>query len=183
MGGAVIERLNREHPEYRDRKEMWQRYWDFYVGGEQLRRNASFYLVRRQKEPNDVYAERLARVFYENYLGSCIDWYAATLFRSRPAITVQTADRPVQDFYTQLLADCDCRGTPLLELARKVFIQTLVFRESFFAGRLSSRGRRGGLPSARRRRWKIAGLRGTVFAAAAHQLEARQGRRLRVGRI
>ena len=68
MGGAVIERLNREHPEYRDRKEMWQRYWDFYVGGEQLRRNASFYLVRRQKEPNDVYAERLARVFYENYL-------------------------------------------------------------------------------------------------------------------
>ena len=131
MGGAVIERLNREHPEYRDRKEMWQRYWDFYVGGEQLRRNASFYLVRRQKEPNDVYAERLARVFYENYLGSCIDWYAATLFRTRPAITVRTADRPVQDFYTQLLADCDCRGTSLLELARKVFIQTLVFRESF----------------------------------------------------
>ena len=90
----MIERLNREHPEYRDRKEMWQRYWDFYVGGEQLRRNASFYLVRRQKEPNDVYAERLARVFYENYLGSCIDWYAATLFRSRPAITVRTAIRP-----------------------------------------------------------------------------------------
>ena len=131
MGGAVIERLNREHPEYRDRKEMWQRYWDFYVGGEQLRRNASFYLVRRQKEPNDVYAERLARVFYENYLGSCIDWYAATLFRTRPVITVRTAIRPVQDFYTELLEDCDCRGTPLLELARKVFIQTLVFRESF----------------------------------------------------
>ena len=33
---------------------MWQRYWDFYVGGEQLRRNGSQYLVRRQKEPNDV---------------------------------------------------------------------------------------------------------------------------------
>ena len=142
----MIERLNREHPEYRDRKEMWQRYWDFYVGGEQLRRNASFYLVRRQKEPNDVYAERLARVFYENYLGSCIDWYAATLFRSRPAITVRTAIRPVQDFYTELLADCDCRGTSLLELARKVFIQTLVFRESFLlvdfprvAGEVASR--------------------------------------------
>ena len=48
-----------------------------------------------------------------------------------PVFTVQTAIRPVQDFYTELLADCDCRGTPLLELARKVFIQTLVFRESF----------------------------------------------------
>ena len=41
---------------------MWQRYWDFYVGGEQLRRNASSYLVRRQKEPNDVYSERVSRV-------------------------------------------------------------------------------------------------------------------------
>ena len=67
--GFVIEQLNREHPEYRDRKEVWQRYWDFYVGGEQLRRNASHYMVRRQKEPNDVYAERLSRVFYENWGG------------------------------------------------------------------------------------------------------------------
>ena len=52
----------------------------------------------------------------------------------------------VQDFYTELLADCDCRGTSLLELARKVFIQTLVFRESFLlvdfprvAGEVASR--------------------------------------------
>ena len=69
----MLETINREHREYRDRKELWERYWDLYSGGEQLRRNAGRYLLRRQKEPADIYSERLARVFYENYLGSCID--------------------------------------------------------------------------------------------------------------
>jgi hypothetical protein len=127
----VIEVLNKENPEYRDRKGMWQRYWDFYVGGEQLRRNASLYLVRRQKEPNDVYLERLSRVFYENYLGSCIDWYAATLFRTPPSLSFRTANPAVERFFTGFGNDCDCRGTPLLELARRVFIQSLVYRESY----------------------------------------------------
>jgi hypothetical protein len=127
----VIEALNKENPEYRDRKAMWQRYWDFYAGGEQLRRNASMYLVRRQKEPNDVYMERLSRVFHENYLGSCIDWYAATLFRTRPGLGYRTSNPAVEEFFTEFGADCDCRGTSLLEMARRVFIQSLVFRESY----------------------------------------------------
>ena len=127
----MIDLLEREHPEYRNRAEMWQRYWDFYVGGEQLRRNASQYLVRRQKEPNDVYSERLARVFYENYLGSCVDWYAATLFRRQPGVSLQSKTESTQKFYSQFLDDCDRRGTSLLEVIRKAFIQALIYRESF----------------------------------------------------
>jgi hypothetical protein len=110
---------------------MWRRYWDFYVGGEQLRRNAGLYLLRRQKEPNDVYAERLARAFYENYLGSCIDWYAATVFRSRPRLEFRTADAHAQKFYGAFVEDCDCRGNSLLDMVRDVFIQTLAFGESY----------------------------------------------------
>lgn len=125
------DRLDREHPEYRDRKQMWQRYWDFYVGGEQLRRNASSYLVRRQKEPNDVYSERVSRVFYENYLGSCIDWYGATLFRRQPRISVESAASRTNEFFSQFIEDCDQRGTSLLETTRRAFIQALVFRESY----------------------------------------------------
>ena len=49
--------------------------------GSSFRLHAQHYLVRRQREPGDVYAERLSRVFYENYIGSIVDWYAATLFR------------------------------------------------------------------------------------------------------
>ena len=78
--------INREHPEYTRKRTMWRRYRDLYAGGEQFRHNASEYLVRRHKEPADVYEERLQRVFYENYVGSIIDWYAATLMRREPVL-------------------------------------------------------------------------------------------------
>ena len=127
----MIEVLEKEHRRYADRKEMWRRYWDFYVGGEQLRRNAGLYLMRRQKEPNDVYAERLSRAFYENYLGSCIDWYAATVFRSRPPMEFRTADASAQAFYAAFVEDCDRRGASLLDTVRGTFIQTLAFGEGY----------------------------------------------------
>lgn len=127
----MIEVLDKEHPRYRDRKVMWRRYWDFYAGGEQLRRNAALYLIRRQKEPNDIYSERLSRVFYENYLGSCIDWYAAALFRSRPALQFRTTAQAARDYYGELVQDADRRGTGLFDLVRKAFVETLVFGESF----------------------------------------------------
>lgn len=78
--------INREHPEYRSRHSTWRTYSDLYAGGEQLRGYADRYLVPRQKEPRDVYAERLQRVFYQNYVGAIADWYAATLFRREPVI-------------------------------------------------------------------------------------------------
>jgi len=54
--GSVV-----EHPEYVARKATWKKYRDLYVGGEQFKVNASEYLIRRQREPGDVYAERLSR--------------------------------------------------------------------------------------------------------------------------
>lgn len=127
----MLEVLDKKHPDYHDRQKMWQRYWDFYAGGEQLRRNAGQYLVRRQKEPSDVYQERLSRVFYENYLGSCVDWYAATLFRTAPRVTFSPGPKSAQEFYSTFLRNADSQGTPLLELIRKVFIETLVFKQSY----------------------------------------------------
>ena len=82
--------IDREHPEYIQRKRMWQCYRDLYAGGQQMKLNAGDYLTRRQKEPLDVYGERLHRVFYENYIGSIIDWYAATLFRREPVTACLT---------------------------------------------------------------------------------------------
>ena len=64
---------------------MWRQYRDLYAGGAQFIASADQYLVRRQKEPGDVYVERLSRSFYENYVGSIVDWYTATLFRREPA--------------------------------------------------------------------------------------------------
>ena len=81
--------IQSEHPDYISRRAALRMYDDLYLGGEKLRANAAHYLVRRQKEALDVYGERLSRVFYENYVGSIIDWYAATLFRREPLLFVE----------------------------------------------------------------------------------------------
>jgi hypothetical protein len=118
--------IDREHPEYHHHKEMWQRYRDLYAGGEQMKLNAGHYLTRRQKEPLDVYAERLYRVFYENYIGSIIDWYAATLFRREPILTFDGDSDAGRRFLASFCDDCDFRGTSLAEFFRRCFIDTLV---------------------------------------------------------
>ena len=125
--------INREHPEYAASKGMWRRYRDLYAGGERLRASAPEYLVRRHKEPGSVYQERLARVFYENYIGSIVDWYAATLLRREPVLTFEGNDQAAKSFYSLLSDDCDVKGTSLSEFFRQQFVQTLVCGRSYVA--------------------------------------------------
>ena len=94
-----MQNINREHPEYAARKAMWRQYQDLYAGGERFRTNAANYLVRRHREPPEVYQERLIRVFYENYIGSIVDWYAATLMRREPTVLFEGADDAARSFY------------------------------------------------------------------------------------
>jgi hypothetical protein len=126
-----MQTINREHPEYIARKAMWKQYRDLYSGGERLRQNASEYLVRRQKEPGEVYQERLNRVFYENYIGSIIDWYAATLMRREPVMLFEGGDAATKTFYNLLADDCDLRGTNLSEFFRRRFVDALVYGGSY----------------------------------------------------
>jgi hypothetical protein len=123
--------IDREHPEYLAKKAMWRKYRNLYAGGEPMRENAFEYLVRRHKEPNDIYAERLSRVFYENYIGSIIDWYAATLMRREAALLFEGSDEAAKDFYNLFAEDCDLKGTSLAEFFRQRFVQTLVYGRSY----------------------------------------------------
>ena len=118
--------LDREHPEYSAKKAMWKKYRDLYAGGEPMRENAFEYLIRRHKEPNDIYAERLSRVFYENYIGSIIDWYAATLMRREAALLFDGNDDAAKAFYNVFAEDCDLKGTSIAEFFRQRIVQTLV---------------------------------------------------------
>jgi len=123
--------IDREHPEYAAKKAMWKKYRNLYAGGEQIRENAFEYLVRRHKEPNDIYAERLSRVFYENYIGSIIDWYAATLMRREAALLLDGGDEAAKGFYNVFAEDCDLKGTSLAEFFRQQIVQTLVQGRSY----------------------------------------------------
>ncbi len=127
----TIDTIDREHPEYTANKGMWRRYRDLYVGGEQLRRRAADYLVRRHKEPGDIYLERLTRVFYQNYIGSIIDWYAATLMHAAPTILLEGGDSAAQSYYSVLSNDCDLKGTCLTEFLRHRFVDALVCGKSY----------------------------------------------------
>jgi len=123
--------IDQEHPEYVAKKAAWRQYRDLYAGGEHFKRNASQYLIRRQREPGEVYGERLCRVFYENYVGSIVDWYAATLFRREPVITFEGTDAASKTFFAALVEDTDRRGTSLSEFFRRQFTESLVTGTSY----------------------------------------------------
>lgn len=123
--------INHEHPDYANKRAMWRQYRDLYAGGEQFILNADRYLVRRQKEPGDVYAERLSRSFYENYIGSIVDWYTATLFRREPVLAFEGKNERAKNFFSEFTEDCDMKGTSITEFFRRQFIDALVSGKSF----------------------------------------------------
>jgi len=128
-----MENINREHPEYVARKAMWKKYGDLYSGGEQIREQASDYLVRRNKEPKEVYQERLSRVFYENYIGSIIDWYAATLLRREPVLVADGTNESGKQFFNGFAENCDLRGSSLADFFRRQIANALVYGGTYIA--------------------------------------------------
>ncbi len=109
---------------------MWNMYRDLYTGGQHFKTRAAEYLLRRQKEPLDVYSERLHRVFYQNYIGSIIDWYGATLFRRSPSLQFEGGLESGQRFLTEFADDCDRKGTSLAGFFRKCLLEALIAGES-----------------------------------------------------
>jgi hypothetical protein len=133
MNQAMINNINREHPEYIANNAMWKKYRDLYSGGERMLEQAGEYLVRRSKEPAEVYQERMSRVFYENYIGSIIDWYSATLFRREPLLICDGLNDSGKKFFNAFTEDCDLKGTNLSEFFRQQLVNTLVFGRSYVA--------------------------------------------------
>jgi hypothetical protein len=122
--------IDREHPDFKRQQKMWAMYRDLYAGGQQFKTRAAEYLLRRQKEPLDVYGERLQRVFYENYVGSIVDWYASTLFRRQATIQLDKGLAAGRDFLTQFADDADLRGTSLSSFIKGCFIDALIVGKS-----------------------------------------------------
>ncbi|MBV9269076.1 MAG: hypothetical protein JO061_23095 [Acidobacteriaceae bacterium] len=122
--------IDREHADFRRKKATWQMYRDLYAGGEQFKLRAGAYLLPRQKEPLDVYSERLSRVFYQNYVGSIIDWYASTLFRRALSLQLEGGTVRERAFLSEFADDCDRRGTTLGNFFRRCLIDALVTGQS-----------------------------------------------------
>jgi hypothetical protein len=70
-------------------------------------------------------------VFYENYIGSIVDWYAATVFRTEPVLTFGGTNEPAQKFFSAFVEDTDRKGTPLADFFRRQFIDALISGASY----------------------------------------------------
>src|ERR1039458_10145722 len=65
------------------------------------------------------------------YVGSIVDWYAATLMRREPMLQFEGSDQGAKSFYNLLSDDCDLKGTNLHEFFRQCFVQVMVLGSSF----------------------------------------------------
>ncbi len=75
--------------------------------------------------------ERLSRSFYENYVGSIVDWYTATLFRREPVLHFEGNSERSKKFFGVFAEDCDLKGTNLSEFFRRQFVEALVCGKSY----------------------------------------------------
>jgi hypothetical protein len=122
--------IDREHPKFTHHVRTLRMYRDLYAGGFEFKLRAAHYLQQRQKEPRDIYAERLQRVFYENYIGSIVDWYTATLFRREPSLQFEGGLESDRSFLVEFIQDCDLRGTKLSYFFKGCLTEALVTGES-----------------------------------------------------
>lgn len=122
--------ITAEHPEYSARTHLFQTYGDLYAGGDRIQSNVQKYLLPRQKEPFPTWMDRCSRAYYDNYIGSIIDWYAATLFRREPMIALDGDDPNGRSYYNQLNDNCDRQGTALTDFLRQRFIEAAVYGSS-----------------------------------------------------
>jgi len=126
----VIE-INTEHHEYKARNALWKQYRDLYTGGAQFKAQAGNYLIQRNREPMGVYQERLNRAFYENYIGSIVDWYAATLFRREPVVSIVGGNETGLKFFSSFVEDWDRKGSNLSDFFRKQMLEALICGSSY----------------------------------------------------
>lgn len=118
--------IDREHPDFKRKRHIWRTYRDLYTGGHAFKSRAADYLLRRQKEPLDIYSERLDRVFFQNYVGSIVDWYAATLFRRQPSLQMEGGLASGRRFLSEFANDADLRGTTLSAFLKDCFVDAMI---------------------------------------------------------
>lgn len=131
MDQESLKVLTGESEEYQSWKPVLETYTDLYSGGAQFKAKAQKYLYRRHREPGEIFQERSDRAFYENYIGSIIDWYASTLFRREAIITISEASDQEAKFYFSFLQNCDKNGSNISDFFRKRFNEALVYGKSY----------------------------------------------------
>ncbi len=174
--------IDREHPRLcRRGRAMWRRYRDLYAGGEQLPAERAGLSVPRQREPGDVYAERLSRVFYRELYRVDCGLVCGDAVPPGAGADVRGAKRGGQEFFRGVGGGCGPEGDAADDFFRRQFIEGLITGASYvlvdFPRAAAKAGNRGG----GRRAGGIAGVSGGLCGGRHHQLEPGRAREFRMG--
>jgi hypothetical protein len=120
-----IKILNQRHPE--NNAARIARLSSLAEGGPAWHDMVEDWLPKRAVEPTDVYTERKSLATYINHAGSVLDLLAAMLFAEAPKVE----GLPDDEYYHQLLNDCDGTGTPWRRWWRETFTHALTGRRCY----------------------------------------------------
>lgn len=127
----TFEQLMTTHPDYDG--TLYRELALFYEGGAALikaAKNPTAFglpkdheiLLRRFKEDEGLYKDRLRRMYTLGYFGPIVDMFRACIFSDEPAIEIDNDDGE-QEFFTQFSDDIDGRGTNLAEWMGRSFVE------------------------------------------------------------
>jgi hypothetical protein len=144
---AAIDQRREEHKLQND---AWDNLDVLRQGGRVLQMQADRFLIKRPKEPNDVYQVRLQHLKYQNLLAMVLGYYCAKLFESDPDIDLKISNEAIEEpadpdkpdlndpgeeaweFYNEtFLKDCDRAGTGFVDFMRAVVEDVLLYQASF----------------------------------------------------
>lgn len=87
-----VKMLDRKSADFEQYSYAWDLMYWLYVGGAEIESVAEQFLKKRSKELPDVYQSRVERFYYESHIGTCVDWYLASLFETPPQVETALED-------------------------------------------------------------------------------------------
>lgn len=139
-----VKALEQKHPEHDLQLVMWQNLDILRKGGRILQGNADRFLVKRPKEPNDLYLTRLQHFRYQNILSACLGYYGSKLFEEDAQVDIkengtaieapadgQEPDETWGFYHDTFIKDCDRAGTTFTDFMRTVAEDIIVFNGSY----------------------------------------------------
>lgn len=127
--------LDAQHPVYAANVQAWNDIDTLYCGGAAIKAEASRFLLKRPKEPGDIYTERVSRFTYQNILGTAFGWYQSALFAEDPSVAVLEGSSDASDArkapYLAFQQDCNRGGKTYVDFWRQAALNLLLFRSAY----------------------------------------------------
>jgi len=133
--GMDAKSLDSEHPEYTQRKKALADIEILYEGGYRFKAVPEKFLIKRAREPKDVYAERCKVATYQNIIKAVIGYYTTAMFRDPVSFLYRDngAELAAQqaDWYTQFGKNCNQGGERLQDFAQDILRDMLCFQKVY----------------------------------------------------